>query len=164
MVRSRMRGAVASTRSVDVPKTAATPFGEIRLPSDSALFDAVSRRDAGIISQYDTCHELNDHAAQVRLAQRQLRHLLQIEKRVPFDGDPSLDGAPTWKVAAERALRHALSTQDLDSADDGVRGGVAGAFPIWGRYGAWEYLNWAAKFLADLLLGRKAGTPGGTLG
>jgi hypothetical protein len=76
----------------------------------------------------------------------------------------ALDGEARWKEAADRALRHALSTQDLESRDDGVRGGVAGSFPIFGRYGAYEYLNWAAKFLADLLLGRLAGGPGGTRG
>ena len=39
-----------------------------------------------------------------------------------------------------------------------VRGAVAGSYPIWGGYGAYEYLNWAAKFTADALLGRVAGT------
>jgi hypothetical protein len=45
-----------------------------------------------------------------------------------------------------------------------VRGGVPGSFPIWGGYGTYEYLNWAAKFLADALLGRLANVPGGTRG
>ncbi|MBE3025834.1 hypothetical protein [Janthinobacterium sp. GW458P] len=30
-----------------------------------------------------------------------------------------------------------------------VRGGVKGAFPVDGDYGAWAYLNWAAKFCID---------------
>lgn len=33
-----------------------------------------------------------------------------------------------------------------------VRGGVRGAFPIDGGYGAFAFLNWAAKFLGDSLL------------
>jgi hypothetical protein len=30
-----------------------------------------------------------------------------------------------------------------------VRGGVKGSFPVWGDYGRFEYLNWAAKFAID---------------
>jgi hypothetical protein len=33
-----------------------------------------------------------------------------------------------------------------------ARGGVKGSFPIDGDYGKFEYLNWAAKFLADSLM------------
>ena len=33
-----------------------------------------------------------------------------------------------------------------------VRGGVKGSFPIYGDYGAYQYLNWACKFLIDALL------------
>jgi hypothetical protein len=76
----------------------------------------------------------------------------------------ALDRDPSWKEAADLALRFALSAQDLESRNDGVRGGVPGSFPIWGGYGAFEHLNWAAKFLADLLLGRLATEPGGTRG
>jgi hypothetical protein len=72
-------------------------------------------------------------------------------------------GAARFREAADRALAHALSTQHLDG-DEGVRGGVPGSFPIWGGYGTYEYLNWAAKFLADALLGRVANVPGGTRG
>jgi hypothetical protein len=33
-----------------------------------------------------------------------------------------------------------------------TRGGVKGSFPVHGDYGKYEYLNWAAKFLADSLM------------
>jgi hypothetical protein len=33
-----------------------------------------------------------------------------------------------------------------------VRGAVKGSFPVNGDYGTYEYLNWAAKFLADSLM------------
>jgi hypothetical protein len=33
-----------------------------------------------------------------------------------------------------------------------MRGGVKGSFPVDGEYGRYEYLNWAAKFLADSLM------------
>jgi hypothetical protein len=36
----------------------------------------------------------------------------------------------------------------LDGPPD-VRGGVKGSFPVDGGYGAYEYLNWAAKFTID---------------
>lgn len=35
----------------------------------------------------------------------------------------------------------------------GVRGGVAGSYPIWGRYHRLHYINWGAKFVADALMG-----------
>jgi hypothetical protein len=78
--------------------------------------------------------------------------------------DAASGDAATFRAAADRALRFALSTQDLASSEPGVRGGVAGSFPIWGGYGQYEYLNWAAKFLADALLGRVAGAPIGSRG
>ena len=66
--------------------------------------------------------------------------------------------------SAERAVRYVTGTQDLESDDPGVRGGVAGSCPIWGEYGAYEYLNWAAKFTLDALLGRVTGRACGTSG
>jgi uncharacterized protein YyaL (SSP411 family) len=54
--------------------------------------------------------------------------------------------------AADRILRYLKATQDLDAADPGIRGGIKGSQPIWGDYGPWEYLNWAAKFFADALM------------
>jgi len=63
-----------------------------------------------------------------------------------------LTGQAPYREAAERALRYLMAAQDLDARDPGVRGGVKGSQPIWGGYAAWEYLNWAAKFLADALL------------
>jgi hypothetical protein len=41
---------------------------------------------------------------------------------------------------------------------DETRGGVPGSDPVWGTYGAFKYLNWAAKFVADLMLDRLAGS------
>ncbi len=81
-----------------------------------------------------------------------------------YDRLEAQDGGGAWKAAGDRVLHHALAAQDLDHADGGVRGGVPGSFPIWGGYGSYEYLNWAAKFLADLVLGRLANDPGGTRG
>jgi hypothetical protein len=30
-----------------------------------------------------------------------------------------------------------------------IRGGVKGSYPVFGEYGKYEYLNWAAKFFID---------------
>jgi len=67
-------------------------------------------------------------------------------------------GDASW-VAPARALCDALRrTQALTGNPDAV-GGVLGAHPVWGAYGAYEYLNWAAKFFADALL-LELGFPG----
>ncbi len=44
------------------------------------------------------------------------------------------------------------ATQNLHSAHPGVRGGVKGSQPIFGRYTPYTYINWGAKFLADSLM------------
>jgi hypothetical protein len=53
--------------------------------------------------------------------------------------------------AASTANAFVRRTVRLDGPPE-QRGGVKGSFPIQGRYGAYEYLNWAAKFLADSLM------------
>jgi len=56
-------------------------------------------------------------------------------------------------LAAGKSLNACLMrTQDLDAANPGIRGGIKGAQPIWGKYGEFEFLNWAAKFFAEALL------------
>jgi hypothetical protein len=54
--------------------------------------------------------------------------------------------------AAQRMNRYLCSTQDLSAVDPGVRGGIKGSQPVSAEYGAYEYLNWAAKFFADSLM------------
>ena len=44
------------------------------------------------------------------------------------------------------------STQDLKSNNPGVRGGIKGSHPLWGRYISYSYPNWAAKFFIDALM------------
>jgi hypothetical protein len=60
-------------------------------------------------------------------------------------------GDDRYREGAYRANRYVRRTVDVDGPD-GVRGGVKGSFPVSGSYGAYEYLNWAAKFLVDSLL------------
>ena len=58
-------------------------------------------------------------------------------------------GDPAWATAGRAANAHVRRALALDHADPGIRGGVAGSFPIDGAYGRFEYLNWAAKFAID---------------
>ena len=44
------------------------------------------------------------------------------------------------------------STQDLQSRNPGIRGGIKGSHPIWGSYIRYSYPNWAAKFFVDALM------------
>jgi len=61
-------------------------------------------------------------------------------------------GEKQYLDAAKRMNRYLSSTQDLTAADPGIRGGIKGSQPVWAEYGAYEYLNWAAKFFADALM------------
>ena len=42
--------------------------------------------------------------------------------------------------------------QNLKTSNDGIRGGVAGSYPIWGGYMPYAYPNWATKFFSDALM------------
>jgi rhamnogalacturonyl hydrolase YesR len=42
--------------------------------------------------------------------------------------------------------------QDNSSSNSGINGGVKGSHPIWGKYSAYKYPNWAAKFFTDALM------------
>jgi hypothetical protein len=61
-------------------------------------------------------------------------------------------GDPSWKTAAENAIRFNLSILDLTASDEGVRGGVSGSHPRSGGYMKHRYPNWAAKFFMDALM------------
>ncbi|ABK43099.1 conserved hypothetical protein [Magnetococcus marinus MC-1] len=59
---------------------------------------------------------------------------------------------PDYKEGAARLLAFVKRTQNLHSADPGIRGGIKGSYPFSGGYGRYELLNWAAKFFIDALL------------
>lgn len=44
------------------------------------------------------------------------------------------------------------TTQNLKSLNSGIRGGIPGAFPIYGWYAPFSFPNWAAKFFVDSLM------------
>lgn len=64
-------------------------------------------------------------------------------------------GQLKYRQAAHRLIDGVKSTQSLDSGDPGIRGGIAGSYPIWGSYIRFGYPNWAAKFFADAILARE---------
>ncbi len=68
-------------------------------------------------------------------------------------------GSTAMVDAARRATRFVRRTM-VTSGPDEVRGGVKGSFPVDGRYGRYQYLNWAAKFLIDACLLEQALAPG----
>jgi hypothetical protein len=54
--------------------------------------------------------------------------------------------------AAKKMNYYLKTTQDLNSNNKGIRGGIKGSHPIYGDYMSFTYPNWAAKFFVDALL------------
>lgn len=65
---------------------------------------------------------------------------------------------------AKKANEFNMSVQDLCSTNPGVRGGIPGSFPFDGKYMAWRFPNWAAKFFIDALLLEREGNTIGAVG
>jgi hypothetical protein len=63
-----------------------------------------------------------------------------------------ITGEEHWLSAAKGIADQVAETQSLQHVLSGVRGGIPGSWPIWGRYLRFSYPNWAAKFFGDLLL------------
>ena len=57
-----------------------------------------------------------------------------------------------YLVAARKAVTFVAWTQAAATGMPEIEGGVAGSFPIQGRYERFKYPNWAAKFFVDALL------------
>ena len=60
-------------------------------------------------------------------------------------------GDRRYHEAGARCLSFVRRTVALEGDPD-VLGGVKGAFPIEGDYGAFQFLNWSAKFTVDACL------------
>jgi hypothetical protein len=72
-------------------------------------------------------------------------------------------GNAAYAEGARRAITFVGRTQNLWASNPGVRGGIAGSAPIYGRYERFKYPNWAAKFYVDALLTHRAMKNGGQL-
>ena len=75
-----------------------------------------------------------------------------------------ITGKDQYVAAAQAVNLFLRSRQDTRNSNLGIRGGIAGSFPISGSYGKYRYLNWATKFYVDAMLAEaypdvsKAGT------
>ena len=54
--------------------------------------------------------------------------------------------------AALKMIDQLKMKQNLNSSNKGIKGGIAGSFPIWGEYMKFSYPNYAAKFFVDALM------------
>jgi hypothetical protein len=63
-----------------------------------------------------------------------------------------ITGERRWLEPVERVLNFIKATQNRDSNDPGLRGGIKGSYPMSGEYGRYEILNWATKYFADALM------------
>ncbi len=61
-----------------------------------------------------------------------------------------------WLEPVFAVLRFLKRTQNRRSREPGLRGGIKGAWPVGGGYGAYEVLSWATKFFADALMRHEA--------
>lgn len=75
----------------------------------------------------------------------------------------TLRGKPAYAEGAKLAIKFVSRTQNLKASNLGVRGGIAGSEPIYGRYERFKYPNWAAKFYVDALLTFQVTQNGGGL-
>ena len=53
---------------------------------------------------------------------------------------------------AVRVIDELKKVQKIKHPNVGIRGAIAGSYPIWGGYCPFSYLNWAVKFYADALM------------
>lgn len=60
-----------------------------------------------------------------------------------------ITGEAKYRKAAEKAISYVSKTQDTDTLDPGIKGGIAGSFPMDGSYAPNKYLSWATKFYID---------------
>ncbi len=68
-----------------------------------------------------------------------------------------LTGDGRYRRAAHRTLVYVARQVDVGHPNPGIRGGLKGSYPLWRRYGRYQYPNWGAKFLADGLMGLRTG-------
>ena len=61
-------------------------------------------------------------------------------------------GGAHWKDSAHQAIRFVQSTQDCQSRNDGIYGGIAGSYPFSGGYMSRRYPNWAANFFIEAIM------------
>ena len=58
--------------------------------------------------------------------------------------------------AALKSIDQVKATQSLDARDTGIKGGIKGSHPVWGKYAQFAYPNWSTKFFADAIMLQEA--------
>lgn len=64
----------------------------------------------------------------------------------------AITGDRSWLDKVEPVLTFLKHRQNSTSPIGGVRGAIAGSWPLYGEYGRYEMLSWATKFFADALM------------
>ena len=64
----------------------------------------------------------------------------------------TLFGKQDLAEPARRLLRFVKATQCLESDDPGLVGGIAGSFPVMGKYMSAGFPNWATKYFIDAVM------------
>jgi folate-dependent phosphoribosylglycinamide formyltransferase PurN len=67
----------------------------------------------------------------------------------------AIDNDLRYLNAAIKALDEVKSAQPMHLSAPGLRGGIAGSFPIWGDYIRNAVPNWSAKFFIDAMLEKR---------
>jgi hypothetical protein len=70
-----------------------------------------------------------------------------------------ITGDAKWLEPVPTVLGFLKRTQNRRSREPGLSGGIKGAWPVGGAYGAYEVLSWATKFFADALMRHEAASP-----
>ena len=63
-----------------------------------------------------------------------------------------ITGEKIYSEVAQSLLQGLAQLQDMCERHSESYGAIAGSEPLWGGYGPFNYLNWAAKFFMDALL------------
>ena len=64
----------------------------------------------------------------------------------------SLTKNKKYLISAKKINQFVKSTQNIYSRNKDIKGGIKGAYPIYGWYVPFCYINWAAKFFVDALM------------
>jgi hypothetical protein len=63
-----------------------------------------------------------------------------------------INGDARFLNAALKIIDQLKMIQNLHTKNSGIRGGIPGSYPIWGKYMEYSYPNWGTKFFADAIM------------
>ena len=71
---------------------------------------------------------------------------------IVLDRLAAITGDSAYSAMAQSLVESIARLQDMSPQHPESFGSVPGSEPLWGGYGPFNYLNWAAKFYMDALL------------